>query len=293
MMRFRFSLLCMAIVAMALVDATHAAPIRVMSFNIRYGTAADGANHWDQRHDLVVEAIRDFDPDLLGTQEVLAFQAEFLREQLPEYDFVGVGRDDGKLGGEMAAIFFRRDRFEKIDEGHFWLSETPDVPGSVSWDSSLTRMASWVRLRDLRPGDADDAREIVFVNTHFDHRGEQARLESARLIRTVALELATGSPLVITGDFNAPALPESGQPIAALLGTGVNRLFDTYRVVHPEPSPDEGTFGAFTGERDGPRIDWIIVSREFAVRQAEINHMQRNGRYPSDHFPVTAVISLD
>src|SRR5690242_18659922 len=118
--------------------------LRVMSYNIRYGTAPDGENHWDRRKDFLAETIRVFAPDLLGTQETLAAQRDLLAEKLPEYDHLGVGREDGRDQGEMAALFYKRDRFEKLGGGHFWLSETPDKPGSKSWDSALPRMVTWV-----------------------------------------------------------------------------------------------------------------------------------------------------
>ena len=124
--------------------------VRVMSYNIRYGTANDGENHWDKRRVFLIDTIRQFDPDLLGTQETLGFQRDYLAKALPTYEVLGVGRDDGAEKGEMTALYFKRDRFEKLDGGHFWLSETPEIPASKSWDTALTRMATWVRLRDRR-----------------------------------------------------------------------------------------------------------------------------------------------
>jgi len=262
--------------------------LRVMSFNIRYGTADDGGNRWDLRRDLVVETIRRFGPDLLGTQECLDFQGEFLREHLPDHEFIGVGRDDGELAGEMCAVFFRRDRFERIDSGTFWLSETPDSPGSRGWDAALPRIATWVRLRD-RHIDAD----IVFINTHFDHRGEAARLESARMLGRRAVEIADGAPIVITGDFNAPAVMGAAEPYQALLrepGADTLRFLDTYRAIYPQPAAHEGTFGDFTGASDGSRIDWILISRDLRTVAAAIDRHRRDGKWPSDHFPVTATI---
>ncbi len=266
---------------------------RVMSFNIRYGTASDGENRWELRRDWVVETIQARQPDLLGTQETLKFQKEFLDAHLTQYGSWGVGRDDGEQSGEMTALWYRQERFEKIDGGHFWLSEQPDRPGSVSWDSALTRMASWVKLRDLRN---PEARPILFLNTHFDHRGEKARQESARLIRKKAREWGELCDLVITGDFNAgqdddpyqilfendsPAVkPESGE-------THSWRLLDSYRVVHPIRKSDEGTFSGFAAERtSGPRIDWIAVSNQWRVIDSGIDRTSRDGRTPSDHFPV-------
>ena len=190
------------------------AAVRVMSFNVRYGTARDGENHWEKRKDLLIGTIQAFAPDLLGTQEMLDFQRDFLAAALPGHAALGVGREDGRAKGEMTAVYYRRDRFELLEGGHFWLSETPDQPGSKSWDSSLPRMATWVRLRDRR---APAGLPVLFINTHFDHQGAQARLESARLLRTRVETAASSNRVVVTGDFNAG---EGSPPYLALFGAG-------------------------------------------------------------------------
>jgi len=236
----------------------------------------------------VAETIRVFAPDLLGLQEVLKSQADYLRQQLPGYSFHGVGREDGGTGGEYAPILYKRDRFEWQDDGHFWLSETPEIPGSVSWDSSLTRMVSWVALRD-RLG---DDRIIIVANTHFDHRGPAARLESARLIRQRMEGLAEPYPVILTGDFNTT---EDDAPYGVLVraeGFTGRKLIDTHRVIHPERSPLEASFNGWRGVREGSRIDWILHSPEFTTVNAGINYTQDRGRYPSDHYPVEAVLRL-
>ncbi|MHC5541933.1 endonuclease/exonuclease/phosphatase family protein [Singulisphaera rosea] len=256
--------------------------VRVMSFNIRYGTADDGENAWDKRKTFLVETIKTFDPDLLGTQETLAGQRDYLVAGLKGYGVVAVGRDDGKDAGEMAAIFYRESRFEKVDGGHFWLSETPEIPGSKSWDSSLTRMVTWVKLRDKS---APDAAPIVYFNTHFDHRGHRARLESARLIRRKIADLEKGARVILTGDFNTG---EGTPPHQAIFVEG---LRDTYRVAHPTKARGEGTFQDFkAGSTSGARMDWIGCSKEWTVKDAAIDHTSRDGRVPSDHYPVTAVL---
>ncbi len=261
-----------------------------MSFNIRYGTASDGENSWEHRKELLLDTIAAYWPDLLGTQECLAFQADWLRERLPGYGFVGAGRDDGERGGEMCAVFFREDRFEKLAEGHFWLSETPGVTGSRSWDAALSRMATWVKLRAA----ADSTGALYLFNTHFDHQGVKARHESGRLLMRKVEEIAGASPAIVTGDFNAPADLAAAGPYRALVGdeAGPIPLADSWRAVHPGLADDEGTFSAFTGRRDGPRIDWILVSPRIEVLAAGIDRTQSGGRYPSDHFPVTATLRL-
>ena len=259
--------------------------VRVMTFNIRYGTANDGENHWDKRKEFLVETIKAFNPDLLGTQETLGFQRDYLAAQLAGYDVLGVGRDDGKEQGEMTALYFKRDRFEKLDGGHFWLSETPDIAGSKSWDAALTRMVSWVKLRDKRN---PKAKPLMFFNTHFDHRGQQARVESAKLIRRRIAEAAKTCRVIVTGDFNAG---EENDAYRAFFGEPDAPVFDAYRAIHSTRTNDEGTFSSFkVTETKGPRIDWIGASREWQVRQAEIDRTARNEHTPSDHFPVTAVL---
>ena len=288
-----FNLLLAAFVAAIAVIpqagfADEASDVRVMSFNIRFGTARDGENHWDNRCDFVVETIKAFQPDLLGTQETLKFQRDFLAKHLPEYEVLGVGRDDGKDAGEMMALYYRRDRFEQLDAGHFWLSETPEGIGSKSWDSALPRMVTWVKLKDRK---AAEAAPIMFFNAHFDHRGAEARHQSSLLVRKRAAAVAGGCRIVVTGDFNAG---ESSDPYKAMFGEvgGTDSaLVDSFRVTHPDATPDDGTFSGFkAAETKGARIDWIGVSRNWIVRRADIDRTERDGRTPSDHFPVTAVL---
>lgn len=262
-------------------------PVRVMSYNIRYGTAPDGENHWDHRRDALISTILAYDPDLLGTQETLAFQRDYLAEKLPGYDVLGVGRDDGEEKGEMMALYYKTSRFERLDGGHFWLSETPEVVGSQSWDAALPRMATWVKLRDK---EAPSAPPVLFANTHFDHRGAEARLQSAKLLRTRLAELGEGCSIVLTGDFN---VGEGGPPHRALFDEAAESsappLKDVYRVAHPTPGPEEGTFTGFSAERTrGARIDWIGASADWTVVSAEIDRTSQDGRTPSDHFAVTA-----
>ncbi len=262
--------------------------VRVMSFNIRYGTARDGDNAWPHRRQAVFGVIRDFGPDILGTQETLAFQLDELLEAFPSFAAVAAGRDDGREAGEMAAVLYDRDRFEPLDSGHLWLSETPAVPGSRGWDAALPRIATWVKLRDQTvPQDAP----ILFLNAHFDHVGERARLESARLIRRSLATLGVGCRLVVTGDFNAA---EASPPYAALFADAEagTKLLDTLRVAVPQATGPEGTFNGFVPSNTaGERIDWIGCSADWRVVAASIDHTVVAGRTPSDHWPVTAVLT--
>jgi endonuclease/exonuclease/phosphatase family metal-dependent hydrolase len=269
-------------------QAIAADPIRVMSFNIRYGTANDGINRWENRREFLIETVKRFHPDLLGTQETLAFQRDYLLEQLSGFETVAAGRDDGKEAGEMAALFYRKERFEAIESGHFWLSEMPDQIGSKGWDAALPRIASWVKLRDRQ---SPDAKPILFLNTHFDHKGKRAREESASLIVSKLQQIGSDCRWIVTGDFNADP---KDRPYANLFHsreTSSQTLIDTLRAVQPTPQPDEGTFSGFNASQTGgPRIDWIGCSDHFIVQSAEIVRDAVDGRTPSDHFPVTSMM---
>jgi endonuclease/exonuclease/phosphatase family metal-dependent hydrolase len=283
--------LLVAIACAGLLSAAEppaAGDVKVMSFNVRYGTAKDGDNHWDKRKGFLLGTVKAFDPDLLGTQETVNFQRDFLAEKLKGYGVFAAGRDDGKEKGEMMAVYWRKDRFEKTDGGHFWLSEKPSEPGSKSWDSSLPRMATWVKLKDKQK---PDAKPILFVNTHFDHIGKEARLQSAKLMREQIATLGKGCSVIVTGDFNSG---EGSEPYKALFdkfGKDESPVVDTYRVAHPKRAPDEGTASGFrAGANKGNRIDWIGASRDWKVVAAAIDRTAKDGRTPSDHFPVTALL---
>lgn len=262
-------------------------PLRVMSFNVRNSRAQDGENAWPKRTELLFATITRFGPDLVGFQEVLADQYDALVARLPEYRFGGVARDDGKRGGEWSCVAYRKDRFTEVTDGNFWLSETPTVIGSKSWDAALTRLCSWVRLRDTETG-----REYVFANTHFDHKGVVARQESSRLLSRQLSEIAKGVPAILVGDLN---ITEDNPAYAVLVrpdAPGAIRWIDSYRTVYPTRSPDESSFHAFKGGATGSRIDFIFHTSHFRATAAAVDRTEENGRFPSDHYPVTAVLVL-
>lgn len=264
--------------------------LKVMSFNIRYGTARDRENHWNNRKEFLVETIKVFNPDVLGTQETLAFQRDYLAEHLAGYTVIAAGRDDGKEKGEMMAVYFRTNRFELLDSGHFWLSETPDRTGSKGWGSKSPRMVTWLKLRD-RLAAAGSA--FFFFNTHFDYRSLQTKIESARLLRKRIVVRAGNTPVVVTGDFNSP---EGSAPYDALFNPNPEKsrmLFDTYRKAHPERGEQEGTFSGFGQRVNQSRIDWIACSHHWRVLSADIDRTNRHERTPSDHYPVTAILQLN
>jgi endonuclease/exonuclease/phosphatase family metal-dependent hydrolase len=266
--------------------ASSSQPFRVMSFNIRWGGAADPPSVWPDRRERVVTTIKAYDPDILGVQEAILSQVKYLRDEMDGYVFFGAGRDDGKLAGEMCAIYYKRDRFLRIGGGHFWLSEETDQPGSFGWDAACPRMVSWLRLRDK----TDDG--VLFVaNTHWDHRGDKSRLNSARMMREHLPELAKeGDAIVILGDFNCD---EDDEPYSVLVGSeqeAKSRFIDSYRSAHPDRGDQEATYHGFRGGREGSRIDWILHAPALQTLAAGIDTTHEGLKYPSDHFPVTATL---
>ena len=257
-------------------------PLRVMSFNIRYGTANDGDNAWDQRKEMVAETIRTYKPVLVGLQECLGFQAEYLVEQLPEYKWFGVGREaDGS--GERMAVLYRPDVLNPLETGNLWLCETPNVPGSSSWNSACNRMVTWGKF--YRHG---DKRIVYFFNTHFDHRSEDARRGAAGVLAEQVKRIAGDGPSIVTGDFNARA--EASVPWQTLADADFRDAWIGAETQHG-PSVTWSGFKAPKEDVDR-RIDWILTQGALNVDRCETVTFNRDGRYPSDHFPVFAEIEF-
>jgi endonuclease/exonuclease/phosphatase family metal-dependent hydrolase len=260
--------------------------LTVMSFNVRFGTAKDGDNHWDKRKDLCASRITHFDPDLLGLQESLAFQNDFILAKCPGYTAVGVGRDDGKQSGEFSTLLLRTARFTVVDSGTFWLSETPDAAGSKSWDSSLPRIATWARVLDRQMGD----RPLLVVNTHFDHKGSVARKEAARIIRRFIATRAADAAVIVTGDFNTAPGSEPYRTLTEMGPDGIT-LRDAYADVYRDkPEANDGTAHAYKDLPVTPRIDWILHSPAFTATSATIDRHREGPVFPSDHYAVAATI---
>lgn len=259
-----------------------------MSFNIRLGTANDGDNHWTRRREMLFELLRSQDADLVGLQEAFRFQIEEILEAVPGYGVVGVGRDDGKAGGETSAILFKTSRFHVAASGTFWFSDTPDTPGTRTWGNRYNRVSSWARFIDR------DGRAFWHYNLHLDHESQPSREKSVELLlQRMNARPFTTEPVVVTGDFN---VGEDNPALHYLVGApdapaATRALIDTFRVMHPSVT-EVGTFTAFTfGQTTGNKIDYVLVQPGTQVLAADIVRTSQDGRYPSDHFPVTARIS--
>jgi len=261
--------------------------ITVLSYNIRFGTANDGPNHWDIRRDMALDVIERWDADIVGMQEALRFQLDEIRERFPRYAEIGVARDDGRITGEYSSILYRPERFAVADAGTFWLSDTPQEIASITWGNAITRICTWARLVEHSTG-----RGVYVYNTHFDHVSQPSREQSVRLIAQMIAERPIDDPVVLIGDFNAgednPAMVFLMDQSDEAQGPG---LVDTFRVIHPD-AEQVGTFHAFRGGREGRKIDFVLVEPATRVIDASIDHSNVDGRFPSDHFPVGATVIL-
>lgn len=268
-----------------LAEAQQSKRINAMSFNIRYDNPADGDQNWHKRKENVVRMINFYDLDIIGMQEVLVHQLNYLKDNLKEYQAVGVGREDGKEKGEFSPVLYRKDRFKELKSGTFWLSETPEKV-SKGWDAALERIASWVVLKDKNTG-----KEFIFMNTHFDHRGKKARVESAKLLKAKATELAAGKQLILTGDFNLT--PESEGIQTIIKADGKNTLVNSSGVATFAYGPNWTS----TGFNDRPFdqrkvIDYVFLKNIKTVNRYAVITEKLNDLQLSDHCPVFVQVEL-
>lgn len=250
-------------------------PINVITYNIRYSNTGDGINAWDNRKENVKALVNFYDTDILCVQEALAGQFDYLLEN-SNFEVVGAGRDDGLRKGEFSAIYFNKNRFTKKDGGIFWLSLTPNVP-SKGWDAALNRVCSWVKLYDK-----SNKKEFIVFNTHYDHVGVQARIESAKLIKQKIQEIAPKLPVIFTGDLNVTPETEAITTIKSF-------LTDTKDIsIEPHYGPN-GTFNSFNFNSELKNtIDYIFVNKGFTVQKHATLTDSKDQRYYSDHLPVFA-----
>ncbi|MEO7990028.1 MAG: endonuclease/exonuclease/phosphatase family protein [Chryseolinea sp.] len=256
-----------------------AQPMKVMTYNIRLDIAIDSVNQWPNRTHKVFALIKKYDPDILGVQEAIHHQLMDLVKNLPEYGYIGVGRDDGKTKGEYSAILYKKKRFKVIQGSTFWLSKTPDIPGSKDWDAAITRVASWGILKDKKT-----KIEFLMMNTHFDHIGKEARKNSAMLLKQKAVELGKNLPVILTGDFNClreePPYetimnPEGIMFIDALPGTAI------------------GTFCGFkVNGMECKAIDYIFHTSQWISSNYNVIQDNDGKYYPSDHLPVITTLQI-
>jgi endonuclease/exonuclease/phosphatase family metal-dependent hydrolase len=274
---------CVLLVMPSRAETATNSSLCVMTFNLRYASPT-GPNAWPDRRPLVREVIQSVKPDVMGTQEGLPAQLLDVAADLPEYDWVGVGRNDGKTGSEFMAVFYRKARLEALSTNHFWLSDTPEIPGSTTWGNSNRRMVTWLKFRDRATGG-----EFYFFNTHFDHQIQLAREKSAELVRQRVAALETKLPVLLVGDFNANA----GRNKAFDILTQDKFFSDSWLQAKVRHNEGLNSFNGFKPPgRNDERIDWILTRGNVEVSRAEIVSFERNGQFPSDHFPVVVWLNL-
>ncbi|MEU6668370.1 endonuclease/exonuclease/phosphatase family protein [Streptomyces sp. NPDC046727] len=260
----------------------HGGPLRVMSFNLRYASTAE-PHSWAARRPVTHALLHRERPHVIGTQEGLYQQLRDIEADLgAPYDWIGTGRAGGSRD-EFMAVFYDTRRLAPREYDHFWLSDTPDVIGSNTWGGGSIRMVTWVRFRDLHDGD----REFYFLNTHLDNRSQNARARAAALISQRVAGLDRSLPLVVTGDFNVAA--HENPVYDTMLGAGLADTWDT--------AAERGElYGTFHGYKPltpgGDRIDWILATPGVTAHRASVNTFSLHGRFPSDHLPVQASLTL-
>ena len=256
-------------------------PFNIITYNIRMNTPSDGENAWPLRKEKVAGLLKFHQADIFNVQEALPEQMDDLTTLMPEFDHVGVGRDDGKRAGEHMAIFFKKSRFEKLDDGMFWLSETPDKPG-FGWDAACNRTCTWIKLRDKIT-----KKSFLVLDTHLDHRGMKAREEGVKLILSRIPELNKENlPLIFTGDFN---LVKESAPVQDVLKV----LNDARDKSLTPPYGPEGTSGGFAVRGKSRVIDFIFINQKVTVLRHGVLSDSFNMFYPSDHLPVLAEVRLN
>ena len=268
--------------AVAFTACGSATSLSVMTFNMRYDNPEDGQNNWRFRRERIAGVIKAQEVDVLGTQELLSNQFNDLSGLLTGYQGGCVGRLDGAESGEYCAVFFRKDRFTLLDSGTFWLSETPEVVGSLGWDGACERIATWVVLRDR------DGRELFFIDTHLDHVGQVARDEGVSLLMKRIETLSGGRPVILTGDFNS----EPGSSVVAhVQKDGVLR---DAKAIAAQRSGTDWSFSDFgqIPEAERPLLDYIFVSGDIEAVRYEVLPDTFDGGYVSDHAPVMAVVKI-
>lgn len=267
------------------IIAQDAEELKVMTWNIRLDTKDDGLNQWKFRMQGVCREIRKQSPDVLGVQEAMNNQMVDLRKCLKGYKSLGVARDDGKKAGEFSALFYKKSELKAVRSGTFWLSETPDKPGSRGWDAACNRVVTWAEFKDK-----DSGRHFMVFNTHFDHMGDTARVQSAMLINRKLAEMAKRLPVVLTGDFNVTAKHRAYRILTFPENEYV--LSDSRLKAKQKNGPDV-TWVSFDTEYAGSDIiDFIFTSLDVEVISNTIFDFRSTGKYLSDHLPVTATFNL-
>jgi endonuclease/exonuclease/phosphatase family metal-dependent hydrolase len=255
--------------------------LNIASYNLRVDVPSDSMDRWVTRFPHIAGLVTLYDFDIFGTQEGLQHQLEDLKKALPGFDYIGVGREDGVSEGEYSAIFYKKEKFKLTNHGNFWLSQVTDRPNK-GWDAACIRICTWGKFTELSTGTA-----FYVFNVHFDHMGEVARTESAKLMIEKLRAIAGNTPAILTGDFN---MNETNPAYVLLNNSGI--IKDVYQFAQTRYVPFNATFNGFSiAPNQEGRIDHIFVTRQFKAHKYSILTNTYAGHFPSDHFPVFVVLS--
>jgi endonuclease/exonuclease/phosphatase family metal-dependent hydrolase len=260
--------------------------LEVMSFNVRYDNPGDSLNRWGNRLPLIETYLKTESPDIIGMQEVLVHQLHDLEGILPGYKYTGVGRDDGIEKGEFCPVFYKSDAFELMAKSHFWLSETPDIPGSKSWGAHLPRVVTWLKLKNLKTGHI-----FFFFNTHLSHVSEDSRMKGVALLMWKMQEIAGNAPVVLTGDFNTTRDTQTYENIVGKY-EGFYSLWDAEMIASGRTTGGAISYNGFNEENKGTRVDYVFVNGYFDVLRHKVDEFKSGDIFISDHYPVSAIIKF-
>ncbi len=275
---------------------TQTSSMKIMTFNIRYGTATDGENSWEHRKYLLINCLKKYQPDILGIQEAHDYQVDFIKSAFPNWEAFGLGRyhtvaepdrPQESMKGESCTIFFDTTKFIKIEQGTFWHSDTPDEPASITWGNKYPRITTWAILEQRK-----DAKRFFVMNTHFS--GEESYVSNAANLNMLKKRNIAGSmPTLFMGDFNLAPDSNAHELFCGKTGPPDIRgnFIDCWQALH-KSEQEAGTGHSYTGTKSGPRIDWILMTPDFVVNNIDIIYYNENGRYPSDHYPVLAELKF-
>ncbi|OQY05071.1 MAG: hypothetical protein B6I25_06195 [Planctomycetales bacterium 4572_13] len=261
--------------------------VRVMTFNICGGSADDGDNHWSRRKELVFDVLAGHKADVMGLQEALDFQIQEIKQALGRHRIVSAGADDGAAAGEACPILYRRDRFTRSDSGTFWFSNMPWKPGSKHWGNTLPRICTWVRLTDRTSGNS-----FYVYNLHLDHASQASREHSVRLLLKQLGNRKHKDPVIVLGDFNMATDNPAMAPLQRIGADLLNEpMADVWGSLHSD-QPSVTTYHAFGEQSGGPCLDHIFIGECIEIMGVDIVGESYDGRFPSDHFPVVALLKI-
>jgi len=283
-------LIIISVLALLACYCSHSNPhhqIKVITFNIRFDNPNDAPNDWPSRMPVVEKYLQAELPDIMGVQEALYHQNEDMLKMLPGYAYVGTGRDDGAKGGEFSSLFFNTQKLELLHHGQFWLSETPDVPGSIGWEAILPRVVAWAKLKHKASG------QVLFAfNTHFSHVSDLARRRSMEFMSVKIKEIAGNHPVIVTGDLNITKGPGLYEDMVTHL-KNENALQNTELLSNSPVTNAQSTFNAFRDNTEPRVIDYIFVTNHFSVESYTVDIVKEGEIFISDHWPVKAVLRLN